>query len=220
MEWDVACYPYSRMGIESITQTVNVADFEEFQKVLRASCREDIWLFRGHRESEWPLEPTLERALQGHPFQRFMRAERYAIWRFQQGAHRFLENPPAIRKTIDWLALMQHYGAPTRLLDGTVSPYVAAFFAHEARTEEEDGRCAVRALQPMTKPDQRIRGGRIEEFLALRFSLLAGERREGAKTKIGCRLMRRQPREHHVSTGDGFIQSTRLQERREDSAVP
>jgi hypothetical protein len=34
---------------------------------------------------------------------------------------------------------MQHYRAPTRLLDWSASPYVAAYFAVEGRWEESDG---------------------------------------------------------------------------------
>jgi hypothetical protein len=63
---------------------------------------------------------------------------------FKRKAHQFLAQPPVIDDDFEWLALMQHHGAPTRLLDFTWSPYVAAFFALERAT----GVAAVWALNP------------------------------------------------------------------------
>jgi hypothetical protein len=44
----------------------------------------------------------------------------------------YLKFLPPDDKKLEWLAIMQHYGAPTRLLDVTLSPHIAAFFALES----------------------------------------------------------------------------------------
>jgi hypothetical protein len=54
------------------------------------------------------------------------------LFRFQQQAHQFIRHIPDVDDKASWVALMQHYGVPTRLLDWTRSPYVALYFAIES----------------------------------------------------------------------------------------
>ena len=56
----------------------------------------------------------------------------------------FLGHVPEWEDDFQWLALMQHHGAPTRLLDFTWSPYVAAFLALERAVDD----AAVWAIHP------------------------------------------------------------------------
>lgn len=86
------------------------------------------WIFRGQANAEWSLRPSLERfaaELRDSPsfVETFIESE------FRRHAHHYVTDLPAPENTLDWFALMRHYGAPTRLLDFTKSPYVAAFFA-------------------------------------------------------------------------------------------
>lgn len=100
--------------------------------------------FRGHAEEQWHLEPTVRRILiraNVHP-SLWCRQEERTLRIFQRTASHYLQHLPADKDGFEWLAIMQHYGSPTRLLDFTWSPYVAAFFALEHAT----GNCAVWAF--------------------------------------------------------------------------
>jgi hypothetical protein len=61
---------------------------------------------------------------------------------FKRVYHHYSEHVPAPDAIIEWISLMQHHGAPTRLLDCTYSIYVAAYFALEAT----DSDCCIWAV--------------------------------------------------------------------------
>ena len=104
----------------------------------------DGWAFRGQNDARWPLLSSLSRYLENFVPDKTLWQEREArgIRVFRRKAHNYLTNPQALDDDLRCLALMQHHGAPTRLLDFTKSPFVAAFFALEDAT----GDAAVYAL--------------------------------------------------------------------------
>ncbi|MGO9533436.1 MAG: FRG domain-containing protein [Syntrophobacteraceae bacterium] len=98
------------------------------------------WIFRGVRKQPYRLISSLDRRLESreqfgtaHSRSTVDRqtAEAYLLKQFKKAAHHFIGASMVPDNTLEWLALMQHYGAPTRLLDFTRSCYVACFFALE-----------------------------------------------------------------------------------------
>lgn len=96
------------------------------------------WIFRGHKSSSYVLEPSIERAAQSLPLA-WNALEAQYLKEFQAKAPLHMRRdqlPPASDK-LSWLALMQHHGVPTRLLDFTYSPYIALYFALSDRSAQE-----------------------------------------------------------------------------------
>jgi hypothetical protein len=136
----------SPKGQEDAAYQVHVlGSWEAFLDIITDSPYSN-WAFRGQCEAAWSLFSALSRYLVSfrvHPDA--WRAQESRMLRiFKRKAHQFLSHIPDPDDDFQWLALMQHHGAPTRLLDLTWSPYVAAFFALERAT----GDAAVWALNP------------------------------------------------------------------------
>jgi FRG domain len=86
------------------------------------------WVFRGLARASYSNTSSLARLGDDFP-----PLERHLIRNFQKYAHR--ERPGST--LWDWLSLAQHHGLPTRLLDWTFSPFVAAHFATATSPEHD-----------------------------------------------------------------------------------
>jgi hypothetical protein len=93
-------------------------------------------VFRGVRSVDYKLVPSVGRMKFISTRPREIE-EKLMFAKFQQRAIPFLEFTPA--DDWDWLTLAQHHGLPTRLLDWTMNPLVAAYFAVEDEDFPEDG---------------------------------------------------------------------------------
>lgn len=115
------------------------------------------WVFRGQRDEKWEISSSLERAIPPgweksskklkQEIGEFLGySEEKLFNKFSERVEQFASMGEAAADTIlGKLALMQHHGVPTRLIDWTESPYVATFFAVEDPASL-DGNCAVWAI--------------------------------------------------------------------------
>jgi hypothetical protein len=99
---------------------------------------EILW-FRGHHDSSWKLTPKLYR-------DEFKDADENEIRQeFESRALQLIQGRMPTGKW-EWYFLMQHYGAPTRLLDWTDNPLLGLYFAVADHPGDRDA--AVWALNP------------------------------------------------------------------------
>jgi hypothetical protein len=85
------------------------------------------------------LTTSLERACNafGIDLNRAKYVEANLAREFQRRYHLYATQVPAKDDILEWLTLMQHHGAPTRLLDWTYSFFVAVYFAFEEKSESD-----------------------------------------------------------------------------------
>ncbi len=122
-------------------KTIKIDDWSEFDEMV-SSKHYRKWIYRGQSDFDWVLESSLHRAFEeakaihllGNKHTKLLNKrehEKVMIDRFKRNAHLYLSHLPSDGDDLSWLSLMQHHGAPTRLLDFTFSAYIALFFALE-----------------------------------------------------------------------------------------
>jgi hypothetical protein len=107
-------------------------DFLDF-----ASVRADgTWLFRGHGDAAFDLMPAIGRQPSAAAYR--LTDEKFLFADFVREAKRYLDADGFTE--FEWLAVAQHHGLPTRLLDWSANPLIAAWFATEDESLSSDAK--------------------------------------------------------------------------------
>lgn len=119
---------YETLAIESVGDFIaKLAHFEQ-RDVAQ-------WFYRGHPDNSFKLLPSLYRLDIKESCAQWEDVEQYMMQAFKIESAPFIEYTP--RDELEWLALAQHHGVPTRLLDWTMNPLIALYFAVESHPSQD-----------------------------------------------------------------------------------
>ncbi len=118
--------------------------FEITKDMVSMNTYTPFWNFRGQSDVDWSLSPSLARILKpkiAHP-SNASKVESSLTHYFISNSKNFNEfinlnlNNYNKNLILVW-SFMQHYGAPTRLLDWTYSPLIGLFYAVESSLDKD-----------------------------------------------------------------------------------
>jgi hypothetical protein len=118
-----------------------IESFEDLHRAIETYSGK-IVIFRGVRLESHQLIPKIGRYKKFKKSKSTLKEERYMLRLFKEQSVRFMTHSP--NNDWEWLAIMQHHGMPTRLLDWTRNPLVATYFAVQ---KEYDGDSCVYAFK-------------------------------------------------------------------------
>jgi len=121
--------------VDGVLRVIEYGGWAEFKRDLFLELFDDgvfrpgRYLFRGAGQADWPLTTAFDRQFAAIPLERRMALWGRLIQLWREGCREAGVPAAVIDDDRQLWALGQHHGMPTRLLDWTTSPYVAAYFA-------------------------------------------------------------------------------------------
>ena len=119
---------WPKISIANGVYTTELKSWTLFHDVVAKLLDFPHYAFRGHRMSDWLLEPSLARIIKKKKNLKPLLEKHLQTFQLASRGRRGT-NPPPLESDNDWWALGQHHGLATPLLDWTTSPYVGLFFA-------------------------------------------------------------------------------------------
>ena len=116
-----------------------ICKITKIEQVIKIGTKITRSWFRGHPENYNNLTPRIFRGIYRDENYLKLRPdyEMSAIERFKQVAPSLYSNVPGRDNDLEWLILMQHHGAPTRLLDWTENILIALYFVVKDFAEDD-----------------------------------------------------------------------------------
>jgi hypothetical protein len=137
-----------------------VENWGEFQRHIERYL-DGNYLFRGVTSVRFPLVTSVGRQREGYGYSKGV--EEALFHQFKREALPFLPTRPT--NDWEWLALAQHHGVPTRLLDWSESPAVSLFFAVWGNNEDDAGLYIIRRPDQVKAVDLELHPFRVKEVV-------------------------------------------------------